>query len=429
MCYRNIMDSIFVSKIPHGPKVVFAPQKNTETVTLLVLLPLGSRYETLNLGGASHFIEHLLFKGTNRRPSNFIISQELDRLGAEYNGFTGEDHTGYWVKTIRRHLDTSLDLLSDMLFNSLFRKSDFEKEKGVIIEEIKMYRDNPMFYIENLFEKALYGDHPLGRLISGEISQIKNLKLKELLSFKKKFYQSDNLIVVVAGNVKKEDIKNVKKYFNVSSAKHNTPQFKVFNRRFPSSRVEILNQNTKQIQIALGGIGYPYKHRYSLPLELLSIILGGYMSSRLFSKIRVEQGLTYFIKMGVNAFVDTGNFVIRAGVDKNNTEKTILLILEELDKIKKNPPSAEELNRAKDYYEGRLKISLEDSADVASYYGSRVLFYKDNLSPSELVKKIKKVRVEEIQFVARELFNRKNISLSIIGPFKNKNIFEKILNY
>ena len=133
--------------------------------------------------------------------------------------------------------------------------------------------------------------------------------------------------------------------------------------------------------------------------------------------------------MGVNAFVDTGNFVIRAGVDKNNTEKAILLILEELDKIKKNPPSAEELNRAKDYYEGRLKISLEDSADVASYYGSRVLFYKDNLSPSELVKKIKKVRAEEIQFVARELFNRKNISLSIIGPFKNKNIFEKLLNY
>lgn len=421
------MNSFSLTKISGGPKVIWLPTKYGETITLLALLPLGSRYEKLSLNGASHFIEHLIFKGTNRRPSNFAIAQELDRLGAEYNGFTSKDHTGYWIKTIKKHFEKSIDLLSDVLFNSLFRQSDFDKEKGVIIQEIKMYRDNPLFYIESLFEQALYGPHPLGRLISGEVDQIKNLQLKDLLSFKNKFYQASNFILVLAGNVDLAKKKTVNKYFTTPSTNTDFPQFKAFKRRSPYSRIKILNQNTKQVQVALGGIGYAYEDKNLLPLQILSIILGGYMSSRLFSKIRVEQGLAYFVKMEANAYEDTGNFLIRAGVDKNKTEKTISLILEELNRIKKEPPSLEELNRAKDYYEGRLKIALEDSTDLASFYGLRALFYKRILTPQQLIKKLRQIKPSDIQRVAQELFTKKNLSLSLIGPFRNENSFKKIL--
>ena len=415
------MNSFFAKKIsPNGPKVILVPQDNAQTVTLLVLLPVGSRYEESRLKGASHFIEHLVFKGTKRRPSNFAIAQQLDRLGGEYNGFTAKNYTGYWVKTIRKHLKTSLDLLSDMLFNSLFRKEDFQKEKGVIIEEIKMYRDNPMFYIESLFERTLYGFHPLGDLISGEISQVRGLKLKELLSFKERFYQSNNLVVVLAGKVSKEDARLVKQYFPSAPSLLKQKTFQPFRRRLPCQKVKILPQDTKQIQIALGGIAYPYNHRNLEALDILCIILGGYMSSRLFSKIRVEKGLAYFVKMESNSYEDTGNFVIRAGVDKKNTRKTIELILEELSRIQKEPPSKEEVKRAKDYYEGKVNLSLEDSANLAAFYGEKALFYPRISTPHQQIEKIKKVTPLQIQKVARELFQRRNLSLALIGPFKGK---------
>ena len=418
-------------KLANGIKLLTIPLKNTKAITVLVLLPVGSRYEPKELNGSSHFIEHMMFKGTKRRPSNLAIAKELDGIGAEYNAFTGKDHTGYWIKLVSEKLDIALDVLSDVLFNSLFDEGEFQREKGVILEEIKMYEENPLYHIEDLFEETIYGEHPLGWLISGDIPTIQNLNREKLLTYKEKFYQPNQMLVVLAGDIQnKQAAELIKKYFNYSKTKSSKNKYLKFGEKIekPKSKIKIFFQDIKQAQIALGAFAYPYNHPLIEALSLLAIILGGNMSSRLFTEIRVKRGLAYFVKMELNPYQDTGYYAIRAGVDQEKITEALSVILDEIKKIREGGVTPEELNRAKDYIEGTLKLSLEDSAALAGWYGKQKLLIGKTLSPQEKLDKIKKVTLSDIQRVANFLFKNQNLNLALIGPFKENKPFLQILS-
>lgn len=420
----------YQSKLSNGIRLLTIPAKNTKAVTILVLFPVGSRYEKTSLSGASHFIEHMLFKGTVKRPNNFAIAKELDSIGAQYNAFTAKDHTGYWIKTIKEKLPVGLDILADMLFNSIFDHGEFSREKSVISEEIKMYNENPLLYIDDFFDYIIYRGHSLGRLISGSISTVNKISRAKLLHYKEQFYQPSNMVIAITGNVKKADtVKLVKQYFSSYQGKKQKKDYIQFKRRRTtlSQRVGILHRQVDQVQVALGSFSYPYQHRRSEALILLLIILGGNMSSRLFSEVRVKRGLAYFVKTDVSVYYDIGNYSIRVGVDKSKTKQAIVVILNELKKIQKFGVEKEEINRAKDYFKGTLKLSLEDSANLASWYGKQVLAGKKVLSASEKLRKIRQVTQKDIQTVARSVLKPQALYLALIGPFKNKKPFLHIL--
>ncbi|MDD4996341.1 MAG: pitrilysin family protein [Patescibacteria group bacterium] len=418
----------YQTKLSNGLKLVIIPKNNSKTITALVLLPAGSRHESLKLHGASHFIEHMMFKGTKKRPTSLAIAQELDGIGANYNAFTGKDHTGYWIKTVNNKMETALNVLSDMLFNSLFKAKEFCQEKGVILEEIKMYQENPLLYINDFFENTIYQNHPLGQLISGQLSDVKKMNRQKLLAYKKIFYQPHQMVVAISGGVDKLQVINLmKKYFAPYHGAKKQGSFKIFNRKKIKikDKVKILFKDLKQTQIALGGLAYHYNHPKIEALKLLLVILGGNMSSRLFTEVRVKRGLAYAINADFDIYQDIGNYGIFAGVDKNKTQEAVEVILKELKKIKDKGVTKEELIRAKDYIEGSTGLYLEDSANLAGWYAKQILLTGKIFTPKEKLAKMRKVQRKDIQNVAQDIF--KNINISLIGPIKDKNIFLRLL--
>jgi len=414
----------------NGFKLITAPDQNTKTVTVLVLLPAGSRYESNGLYGASHFIEHLMFKGTSRRPSSLAIAKELDKIGAQFNAFTSKDHTGYWIKTTADKVNVSFDVISDMLFHSLFHSAEFKQEKNVICEEIKMYEENPLLYIDEFFEETLYRNHMLGKPISGRSSDVKKMSLTKLIDYKDKFYQPNQMVMAVTGNINKSQIiKLSQKYFANNLSKKRKNKYDTFcSKGKKNYRVRVLNRDVQQAQIALGGLSScPYGAPQTETLLLLSIILGGNMSSRLFSEIRVKRGLAYFVKTELNPYQDVGSYIIRAGVDKEKVSLTLRVILSELRKIKKYGISKEELKRAKDYFQGVMLLSLEDSSVLSSWYARQGLFLKQMTTPQQRLKRVKIVKTEDIKSLANRLFRKNSLNLAVIGPFKNSAPFLRVL--
>ncbi len=413
---------------PNGFKLITVSVKDAKTATVLVLLPVGSRYEPAHLNGVSHFIEHMMFKGTKKRLNSLAISKELDGIGAYYNAFTGKDHTGYWVKSAKEKISVSLDVLSDMLFNSVFDQKEFDHEKTVILEEIKMYEENPLFYINEFFESTLFNKHALGQLISGHLSDVQKLSRRSLVKYKELFYQPNQMLMIVAGGIEKtQTIKLVKKYFASYQGRAKKIKYTPLIIKKSKPDIKIRFKRLKQTQLALGGFAYPYNHPKLEAATLLSTILGGNMSSRLFTQVRDKRGLAYSIKMGLGKYQDIGNYVIQAGVDKEKVLETIKVILDELNKIKKDIVTKEELARAKDYIRGIMKISLEDSANLAIWYGYQTLFIGKIISPSQRLKKLKKVTQKQVQSVAQDVFCKQGLRLALIGPFKNKQSLLRIL--
>lgn len=404
-------------KLVNGLNLITVPIKNTRAVSILVLVPVGSRYETKKINGSTHFIEHMMFKGTKKRPNNFLLSRELDALGAEYNAFTSKDMTAYWIKLDKDYLDKGVEIISDMLFHSLFNEKEFERERGVIIEEIKMYEDNPMMYIDTLFEETVFGNSPLGWPISGRIDDIKNLALQQLLSFKSKFYFLENMLMVVSGDFRKDSlVKLLKGHFLPPAKKSLKKGFKkhsFLSQHAP--KLEILNKKSQQVQLAIGFPAYSCHHKNINALTLLSIILGGNMSSRLFSEIRVKRGLAYAIRADLSVYQDTGLFSVQAGVDKNKLDEAIKVILEELVKVKRAGVSREELSRVKTFFAGKLSLDLEDSASMASWYGRQELLIGKTLTPEQKIKMINKINGNVINQVAKDVFRADKLCAAVIG--------------
>ncbi len=411
----------------NGLRVIVAPMHETKAMTALVLVKVGSRYETRKINGVSHFVEHLMFKGTKKRPTSLDISKELDGIGAEYNAFTSKDHTGYYIKANYEKAELALEMLADMLFNSLFEAKEIERERGVIIEEINMYEDNPLMFAEDLFEQTMYGDHPLGWHIAGPKEVIKSIKRKDIIKYHHDYYQPKNMLVAVAGRMDAKLLSLIKKYFGQTVNKQPVKDFPkiVINQSKP--RVALKYKDTEQVQLCLGFPSYDYFDKKLYSLYLLGVVLGGNMSSRLFTSIREKKGLCYFIRAQVNVYQDTGNLMIQAGLDKSRLKEAIVEILKELKKIKTEGITAAELQQAKDFLKGKLILDLEASDHVASWFSKQEILTDKILTPAQQLELLAKVKLADIKKVAGELIVTRKINLSLIGPLKEKGVLAGLL--
>jgi len=413
--------------LKNGLRIITVPAKNTKTAAVLVLVGTGSKYETKDINGISHFLEHMLFKGTKKRSNTMKIIEPLDQIGGHYSAFTGQEYTGYWAKVDAGHLDLALDWVSDIYINSLFDAKEIDKERGTILQEINMILDMPMHYVGYLWLKLLYGDQPAGWDIAGNENTVKSIQRNDFINYLKNHYSAKNTVIAVAGNIKQEEtINKIKKYFqkiNEYKIKDKLPVKEKQNK----PEVLIHYKETDQTHLILGVRAYNMFHPDRYALSILGDILGGYMSSRLFISVREKQGLAYYIKAGADMDTDVGYLAASSGVDNQRIDKAIKTILEEFKKITKQKVGPKELKKAKDHIKGSALIGMEASDEQASFYASQELLTDKILTLEEKFSKIDKVTVNDIQRVAKDIFRSEKLNLALIGPFKDKKRFDKLL--
>lgn len=408
--------------LPNGLRVLTIPMPSFESATVLVMVKAGSRYETKSNNGISHFLEHMAFKGTKNRPRAVDISVLIDGIGGEVNAFTGKESTGYYIKSANNHIDLSMDVLSDMLHSSLFDEKEIEKEKGVILEEINFHDDNTSHRIGDIYERLLYGDTAMGWHIDGKKEIIKAIKRQNFLDYMSKLYSANQIIVAVAGGI---DIGKaqamVEKYFGKMRC-FDTLSYKKVVENQTKPEVLIKHKKTEQVNIAVGVRTVPNDHPDKYALSVLAAILGGGMSSRLFTEVREKRGLAYYIRTSSDHYQDCGTLVSMSGVDPKRLDEAISVILQEYHKIS-NPSagsgqvSNKELKKAKEFLKGHLILDLEDSRSVAGFYGQQELLEKKTDNPDVVLSKIDRVNVEDVQKAAKKYMIERNLNLAIIGDF------------
>ena len=418
-----------VTQLKNGMRVIVVPQKGVESMTILVLTKIGSRYESAPLNGASHFIEHLMFKGTKRRPRTEQISQELDRYGAAYNAYTDKDVTGYYIKMDATHTKLAVDLLHDMLFHSVYDPTEMDRERNVIIEEISMYEDNPQAHVDDLLEEALYPNSTLGWNIAGTREKMRSMKRDELLAYRDAAYTPERMTVIVSGKIEKGLSLLLEKTFGkVKPTSAMKPSFTPFTSTGDLALpVAYQDKNTEQAQIVFGWHGYAIADERTPAAKLLAVILGGTMSSRLFIQIRERRGLCYAVSATHGSREDIGSFEIAIGVDPKRFEEAVKAIVVEVQKIQKQGVTAEELARAKDHLRGRTMLAFEDSAMQAEWYGKQWIFQGKLQTPEERMQVIDHVTRAQVAKATREIFHRTRCAAAVIGPFGSKKHLESLI--
>jgi predicted Zn-dependent peptidase len=414
-----------------GLEALLVPLKETRTVTVLILVRAGSEYEKKEINGISHFLEHMCFKGTIKRPTSKEISSLMDSLGANFNAFTSQEHTGYYVKVDSRHLDVALDLISDIYQNSLFKEEEIEKEKGVIIEEMNLDEDTPTSQIYDVLLKLLYDDQPAGWRVLGEKEIIKKIKRQHFLDYIKNNYTADKTLIVVSGHFNEEIVEKYLRdlFKDINQNKGLAEQKVKENQKEPA--VLIKTKKTDQTHLVLGARAFDKFDERRYALSLLSVILGQGMSSRLFQKIREEMGAAYYVYSLADLNCDHGFFGVATGVALSKTQEAVKVIMEAFKKIANEAPSEVEVKKAKDYLKGKQALGLESSDEFAFFYGLQYLYYKKTFSLDELYKKIDAVTPQMIMNLAKELFQPKNLNLAILGPYQKKKDevkFKKLLS-
>jgi predicted Zn-dependent peptidase len=413
--------------LKNGLRILLVPQASSLAASVLILVEAGSEYETKSINGVSHFLEHMTFKGTAKRPQPGMIAEELASLGAQSNAFTGQEYTGYWAKSESRKLPQILEIVSDLYLNPAFDPEEIEKERGVIIEEINMYEDTPARRVQELFSSLLYGDQPAGWEIGGEKEIIRKLMKDDFVKYREERYVASGTIVVIAGKFnEKQTVAQIKKYFNdlprrKAGAKSKTKE----QQRKPEMLIKFKESGQSHLVIGFRAFNLFDKRRYAI--EVLADLLGGGMSSRLWKRVREEMGAAYYVGADSDLSLDHGMFQISAGVDHGKMDLVVTAILEECRKLRTELVSEKELKKTKDHMIGGLILGLETSDALASYYGGQEILTKKLLPPETIIDTIQKVTAEEIQAVAKSIFVPKGLNLAVIGPYQNSEIFEKLL--
>lgn len=420
--------SLKVRSLKNNLTVISKQVPEARSVTVLILVRTGSRYEEKRTNGIAHFAEHMFFKGTKKRPTTLEISSLIDGIGGEFNAFTSKEYTGYYIKARAKKLDLLLDVLSDMLRNSKFDKAEIGRERGVINEELRMYLDTPMKHIGDVYENLLYGDQPLGWDIIGTLKSLANIKHEDFLEFQNRYYAPENMLVSIAGGVSHDDILNItNKYLGKLKSKNPVAYLPVkFSQNKPA--LILVNKKTEQAHLAIGFRSYHRGHKNHYKLVVLNAILGSSMSSRLFIQLRERRGLAYYIRSAPEEYSDTGSFVAQAGVAPANIEEAIKVILAEFKEIAKVEVNAGELKKAKEHIKGRLVLELEDSREMALMFGMQQLLEGKIRTTDEIFKKIDAVSAQDVQKVAKDIFKNEGLNLAIIGPYKDEAKFAKILS-
>ena len=415
-----MLSQVHEHTLPNNLRIITVPM-DAPSVSALILVGAGSRYESKEEAGLSHFLEHMMFKGTKNRPTTLDIVKEVDGMGGEYNAYTGKDHTGYYIKASVKHLPKLVEILADMTLNSLLKQEEIDREKGVIIQEMMMYEDTPVRRVEEVYEHLLYGDSPLGREIIGSQKTISSFHHSDFVSYMNRLYRPSNMVVVVAGGVKDIDktIDLVQKHFGSWEDKK-TPSYKTLKRDQVKPAVTVIKKTTEQTHICIGTYGYSRTDPKRYAASLLTAILGGGMSSRLFHQVRERRGLAYYVKMWANRYQDNGNIVVQAGVDVNKLEEAIQIIVSEFQNISKKGYTVpdEELSRAKEYIKGHLILSMEDSMSVAQFMGDSALLDSRIRTLKQTLDSIDKVMNDDVAAVSQELLVHNKLNLAVIGPLK-----------
>ena len=413
--------------LDNGLRIITAPNDNSLAVTVLVLVEAGSKYETKEINGLSHFLEHMCFKGTEKRPRSIDISSELDGIGASYNAFTSMEYTGYYAKAEPRRFDKILDVVSDIYLHGIFDQKEIDKERGVIIEEINMYEDLPMRRVQELFTNLLYGDQPAGWDIAGRKEVIQKLNREDFVAYRNKHYLAQSTLVVVAGKFNEDEaVEKIKTAF--ASIKAGDKQAKIKTEESQAKpEIFLKNKKSDQTHLVLGARAFDIFDQRKYALQVLADILGGGMSSRLFQKIREEMGAAYYVRAENDLLTDHGYLSASAGIDHSKIEPVIKAILGEFRRFVDTPVEEGELQRAKDHLVGHLFLSLETSDEISGFYGGQEILTRKLTTPEDLAQKIQAVTAGEIMAVAKDIFQNQKLNLAIIGPFEDKEKFEAIL--
>lgn len=415
--------------LSNGLRIITVPMKSTHAVTVMVLVRAGSDYETKEISGLSHFLEHMCFQGTKSRPNTGDVSRELDSLGAESNAFTGKEYTGYFAKAHNKHLPKLVDIVSDIYQNPIFNIDAMEREKGVVIEEMKMYEDMPQAKVGEVFESFFYGDQPAGWPIIGNEKVVRSLTQKNLIDYRQKYYTGKNTIVVVSGNFnEKKTIDLIKKSFEgIKKGAKNIPAKTQEIKR--QSNVKLFYKETDQAHLVIGFKAFPIKHKDNHKVVVLDAVLGKGMSSRLFKKLRDELGLCYYVRSGHDSAEDRGLFAVSTGVAKDRVKEAISAILGEIKKIVLEEVEKAELQKSKELRIGNMYLSLETSDSIGDFYAFQELYDLKVKNPEEKAEKLNSVSSKDVQKIAKEIFDEKTLTLAIVGPYKDASEFEKVLKF
>lgn len=393
------------------------------SATVLVMVETGSKYETKEVNGISHFLEHMLFKGTSRRPLANDISRELDSIGAHYNAFTGYEYTGYYAKSDVRHLDTVLDLISDMYLNPLFEQKEIDKERGVIVEEIRMYQDMPQVRVQDAFMQVMYGDQPVGWNIAGTESNVKSFKKEDFIAYRDAHYVAGATTVVVAGGIDEQEcLGKVEKAFAALSTAPKAGKVPVVESQ-SAPQIKLDYRETDQTHLVIGLRTFSISDPRIPAMRMLSTVLGKGMSSRLFSRLRDDLGICYYVKIDHDAMTDHGALTISAGVDNGRVEEAVKEILAQLRRLKDELVPEAELNKARDYLSGTTMLELETSDARADFAAFQEVLKGKVEQPSEILERLCAVTAEDIRNLAREVFKDEGLNMAITGKFKDEEVF------
>ncbi len=388
------------------------------SVSLGLWVGVGGRYEPAELNGASHFIEHLLFKGTPKRSAK-EISQAVEGIGGYLNAFTGEENTCFYSKGRHDRFEELLDVLVDMFLNAKFDPVEIEKERGVIKEELAMYLDQPQHQVQELLNETLWPNQPLGRPLTGTLKTLDAMTREDLLNFRRTNYVTGATLIAAAGNLEHKHVARAVARYAPRFPRGHRPRFAPVASPQSQARVCLVTKKMEQTQLALGFRTCSRHDERRFALRLLNTVLGENMSSRLFQVVREDRGLAYNIYSSLSFFDDTGDLVISAGLDTENVSKTLALIRRELRHLITTPPGGSELRRARDYVIGQMDLSLENTESLMMWMGEQLLGYGHIVSPAEVKRRLVQVSASEIRGVARDFFREDRLNLALISPLKS----------
>ncbi len=413
--------------LKNGLRIVLVPQPQNLAATVLILVRAGSEYEIKSQNGISHFLEHLTFKGTTDRPEPGMIAHELTALGAQFNAFTDQEYTGYYAKVRAEKISDAMGIVCDLYLNPLFNKDEIEKERGVIIQEINMHDDDLPARADKLFNRLVYGDQPAGWDVAGEKMVIKKLGREDFIAYRDRRYVMPGTVVVVAGKFDAPRmLAQIKKYFG-GIKRHPLGGKKKTIERQSASRVALGFKESDQAHIVLGFRAFNAQDERRYALRLLTDVLGGGMSSRLFMHIRERLGAAYYVGAGTDLSFDHGTLSISAGVDRAKMEVVLRAIIHECRLLRNELVPTRELQKSKDHMAGTMILGLETSDDLAGFYGGQEVLTGSMLSPEAVMDRIKKVTAQDVQNVARVIMKNDRLNLAIVGPYKSQTAFKKIL--
>ncbi|MFM9107057.1 MAG: M16 family metallopeptidase [Chloroflexota bacterium] len=415
--------------LPNGVRVVTGPMTGVKSASLIFSYDIGSRSEPAPIAGVAHFLEHMLFKGTEKRPDPMQISEAIEGVGGVLNAATGREGTSYWCKVPSTHYGMAFEVMADILRNSVIDPAELDKERSVIVEEIRSIQDSPEELVHEVIDEVVWGDHPVGRSIAGREETVEAIDRAAMASFWQRNYRPEGLVIASGGDLTHaEAVELTERHFGDLAPEQAGDDWERAADTQDAPRVHLIERDTEQAHLCLSWPALPYSTERRYVQGTIEAILSSGMSSRLFQEIREKRALVYSVYGYFRPYADVGQGVIYAGTDLERVEETIAAAIEELRKLRDEPVPADELRRTKELRKGRLLMGLEDSRSVASWLGSQEITYGEIKTPEQVMEKIEAVTVEEVQELAREMLRPEKMSLAIVGPYDDRDAFEKLLH-